>query len=267
MANSIKHHLTVYGKTLKLSAMLETEYRFSFILEIVVEVAFFAATIVSFFVIFSNVNDIAGWNRYQTAVLYGINMIFSETILGIAFIFNLRELPYKIIRGQLDMLLTRPINALFAATLWRPYFAFIPSSIAGICLAGWGFTQGNFSLSFQNILFFIAFYIPAIVIAYSVGTIVSCLSFWIQNAEPLPYLAQQFIFIAKHPYDIYSGIWRWIFLLFIPTAFMVTFPTRAHFGTISFWWLIPARILASLFLFITRLVWNLGLKSYESASI
>jgi ABC-2 type transport system permease protein len=194
-------------------------------------------------------------------------MVFSETILGIAFIFNLRELPYKIIRGQLDMILTRPVNSMFAATLWRPYFAFIPSACAGIIFATWGFFYGGLDFRLFNLLAFSLFFVPGLIIAYCLGTIISCLSFWFKNAEPLPFLGQQFIFIAKHPFDIYAGVWRWVFLLIIPTAFMVTYPTKALFGSINLIWLIPAWALAALFLLITRTVWNLGLQSYESASI
>jgi ABC-2 type transport system permease protein len=266
MVNEVVRHIKLYAHLMRLSAMMETEYRFSFLLEVLVEIAFFLATIVSFQVIFANVSEIAGWDRYHIAVLYGINMVFSEIILGLVFIFNLRELPHKIIRGQIDIILTRPVNSLFAATLWRPYFAFIPSAAAGIVLAAWGFIRGNIEFLPLNVIPFSLFFISGLIIAYSVGTMISCLSFWFKNAEPLPYLAQQFIFIAKHPFDVYRGIWRVIFMVVIPTAFMVTFPTRALVGNISLFWIVPSLLLAFIFLSLTRLVWSYGLKSYESAS-
>lgn len=267
MANNLFRHLKLYFHLVKFAAMLETEYRFSFLLEILVEVAFFVATLASYSVIFTHVPTIAGWNRYQIMVLYGLNMILSETILGFVFIFNLRELPHKIVRGELDLILTKPVNSLFAATLWRPYFASIPSSLSGLVLTLYGYHQGHLPFHLSHFFLFILFFSCGHILAYSIGTIISCLSFWFNNAEPLPYLAQQFIFLAKHPYDIYQGIWRLIFLVVIPTAFMLSFPTQALFGQLSAYWLLPAIILAVGFLKLTSFVWAMGLKVYESASI
>jgi len=267
MVNNFIRYLRLYWHLIKISAMLETEYRLSFVLEIIVEIAFFVATIVSFSVIFSNISDLAGWSRYQIMVLYGLNMAFSEIVLGVAFIYNLRQLPYKIIKGELDIILTKPVSSLFAATLWRPYFACIPSMLVGLLVAIVGLSRGNINLTIPSILLFSILMLNGCMIAYSVGTIISCLSFWFLNAEPLPFLAQQFIFLAKQPYDIYHGVWRFIFLIIIPTGFMLSFPVKVLMGQFVWWWPILSSGLAVIFLILTNIIWSQGLKTYESASV
>jgi ABC-2 type transport system permease protein len=266
MANKLWKHLKLYWYLVKFSAMLETEYRFSFVLKILVEITFFSATLTSFSVLFANVSQIVGWNKYEIMVLYGLNMVFSETLLGIAFIFNLRDLPNKIVKGDLDLILVKPVNALFAATLWRPYFASLPSLMAGIVVMMLGFSLGHLPFNLINLFPFALIFLCGLVIAYSLGVIISCLSFWFMNAEPLPYLAQQFIFLAVRPYEIFGGIWRYIFLLIIPIAFMVSFPAKTLMGQFEWWWIFSGIIITIIFVYLCRLIWRKGLLIYESAS-
>lgn len=266
MANKLKRYIKLYWHLTKLAMQLETEYRTSFLIEIVVELAFFVSTLVSFSVIFSNLTDIAGWTKYEVMALLGMNMVLSETILGVAFIFNLRELPGRIIRGELDLFLVKPVSSLFSASLWRPYFASVTGIFAGLLVTVYAISQGQIPVTLGTILSFSFLFACGLIIAYCLGVIVSALSFWFLNATPMPFIAQQFIFMAKNPYSIYTGIWRYVFLVLIPTAFMLSFPMQALYGAGVWWWLIAAPILAATFLWLTHKFWQYALTKYSSAS-
>lgn len=266
MVNNIKHYCRLYWHLIKFSAQMETEYRGSFVLEILVEVAFFAATIAGLMVVFSNINELAGWGKYQLLILMGINQIFAEIVLGASFILNLRELPFKIAQGSLDGILTKPVNSQFVVSLWRPYFASIPSLIAGILVICWSFIHGGISFSPWVLVPFVLIFLSGIVIAYSLGMIISTLSVWLINATPLPFLAQQVIFLARNPYSVFSGLWRVIFLVFVPLAFMVSFPAQSLLGQLVWWWVPVAFLLAALFLKVSNIFWLFALRHYSSAS-
>lgn len=266
MVIEFKKHLKIYWKLIRFSASLETEYRFSFLMEILVEIAYFAVTLLGMRVIFWNVKEVAGWSFYQLLTLYGVNMVFSELVLGLAFIFNLRRLPEKVIYGDLDIILTKPINSQFAVSLWRPYFALIPGLLAGVAIVYYGFTAGNLGFSFINTLPFIWLFICGLIAAYSIGMIITTLSVWLINAVSLPTLAEQIIFLAKQPRSIFDRGWRVLFMTVLPTVFMVSVPTETLMGKLQIYWLIAAPALALSLLILSNLIWEQSLKSYCSAS-
>lgn len=266
MVTSIAKHIRIFWKLVRFSASLEMEYRFSFILEILVELAFFSVTLLGVRVIYWNINEIAGWDYSRLLVLMGVNMVFSEIVLGFAFIHNLRALPYKIMRGELDLILTKPINSQFAVSLWRPYFAMIPSILAGIITMYIGFKGSGIVLDPRVIPPFLFMLVCGIITAYSVGMVITTLSMWFINATPLPMLAQQFLFMAKNPHSVFSGAWKIIFMTVLPIAFMVSFPSSVLLGDLQLWWLPASLVLAVVFLKSSNLFWNFALKKYSSAS-
>ncbi len=263
--NLIKY-LKIYWKLIKFSASLELEYRFSFILEIIVEISYFIVTLFGMRVIFWNVTEIAGWHYNELLMLYGINMVFSELILGIAFINGLRDLPNKIAKGSLDLILIKPLNSQFAVSFWRPYFAMFPSLLAGVIIAYIGFKNTGIIFNPIMIIPFTIIFISGLVMAYSLGMIISTVSMWFINAQPLPMLAQNIIQMSKNPYSVYTGTWKVVFLTLVPVAFMVSIPTSTLLGNFNFWWVPSSIIMASLFLFASHLFWNFALKKYSSAS-
>jgi len=242
------------------------EYRFSFLLEIFVECAFFMVTLFGMRVVFWNVTDVAGWTYPQLLMLYGINMVFSELVLGFVFIYNLRDLPHKIAQGTLDTILTKPINSQFAVSLWRPYFAMFPSLLSGIIIAVIGFRGTGSTFQMSSIVPFLIVFGSGLVMAYSLGMMITTLSMWFINAQPLPMLAQQFIHLSKHPYSIYSGMWKIVSLSIIPVAFMVSIPSSILLGILEWWWMPGSLLVAAVFLYASNLFWNFALKKYSGAS-
>lgn len=266
MVTDLKRYLKIYWRLIKFSASLEMEYRLSFILEIMVEIGYFIVTLFGMRVIFWNVSEVAGWHYNELLMLYGINMVFSELILGFAFCFNLRDLPNKIAKGSLDLILSKPINSQFAVSLWRPYFAMFPSLIAGIVIAIIGFKNTGISFNPIMIIPFIIIFISGLVMAYSLGMIISTVSMWFINADPLPMLAQEFILMSQNPYSIYVGVWKVVFLTLVPVAFMVSIPTSVLLGHLSLWWIPASVAVATIFLYVSHKFWNFALKKYSSAS-
>lgn len=262
----MKRYLRIYKNLIKFAAIQETTYRGSFFLEIFVELTYMIVSVLLVRVVFWNIKEVAGWDFNKMLVLMGVNIIFSESLLGLAFIFNLRSLPEKIIKGELDMILTKPLNSLFVISLWRPYFAFIPSLTPGFVLIYLGFKMGGFLFNSLNFLPFLIIFICGWIMAYCLGVVLSSLSFWFVNADPLPNLAEELTFMAGKPYSIFTGIWKIFFLTVLPLAFMVSFPAQSLLGETKLWWIFMAIGLTALFLVITKLFWNFALKHYSSAS-
>ena len=193
-------------------------------------------------------------------------MIFFETILGLTFVYNLRDLPHKIRQGGLDLILSKPINSQFAVSLWRPYFAMLPSILVGIITVYIGFRDGGMILNPLMLLPFVFLFVCGIVMAYSFGMVVSTLTMWLISAGRLPDFAEQLLSMARNPYSFFTGVWRIIFLTVLPISFMVSFPAQALMNDLSLWWFPSAFILAALFLVFSNVFWKFALRKYSSAS-
>jgi ABC-2 type transport system permease protein len=113
---------------------------------------------------------------------------------------------------------------------------------------------------------FVVVFVSGLIIAYSLGMIISTISMWFINAYPLPMLAQELIFMSQNPYSIYAGIWKVVFLTLVPVAFMVSIPTSILLGHFSFWWVPASVTVAGVFLYASHRFWNFALKKYSSAS-
>ena len=266
MVTEIRKYLKLYWKLIKFAASIEMEYRFSFFIEMCVEVGYFFVTLFGIRVLFWNITEVVGWHFYELLVLYGVNMIFSEILLGVVFVHNLRNLPSSISKGALDLILTKPLNSQFAVSFWRPYFAMIPGVIAGFVAVVIGFA--NLEIVFNPLMLipFLVIFLSGLVMAYSSGMIIVTFSFWTINVTQLSNLAQQFLFMAKHPYGVFSGVWKVLFLTVVPIAFMVSFPTSTLMGDLEFWWIPSSVALAVVFLKLSNLFWNFALKKYSGAS-
>ncbi len=266
MVTNFKKYLKLYLKLIKFAISLDLEYRWSFVLMVVVELAFFFITIASVGVIFSNVTEVAGWNYNQMLVLLGFNMMFSEIMLGIFFIHNLRNLPELIRTGGLDLILVKPVNSQFIVSMWRPYSAMIPSLIAGLITIYWGVVGLNLNLSFINIILSFLIMILGVLIGYSIGMLFTTLSIWFIGASPLTRISEQINFMAKIPNNAFYGVWKFVFTFILPIAFMASFPAQTLVGGFKIWWLVIGLILTFIFLKTSNLFWNFALRKYSSAS-
>lgn len=262
----MKRYLKIYWQLIKLAEIQETTYRLSFFLELLVEFLYIGVVLLGFRVLFWNVPEVAGWNFNQMLVLLGLYSAFSEIVLGLFFISNLRELPAKIAWGDFDLILTKPLNSQFVVSMGRPYFALLPSLLPGLVMVYLGFRWEGFIFRPILLIPFLIIYASGIVIAYSIGMIISTLSFWLVNATPLPELAEQLLFMAGKPYSVFVGAWRFIFLLVLPIAFMTSFPAQTLMGDFTWWWVPAGILLATVFLKSSNLFWQFGLKHYQSAS-
>ena len=186
----IKKYLKIYAKLFKFSIIRETTYHLSFIISILVELGYIAVLIVFFKVIYANIPTIAGWTYYEMLFMLGLNVISSELLLGLTYIFNLKTLPSEIVDGSLDLKLLKPINPLFHVSFARPFFISLIACLPGVYLMIYSaeFLMSNISL--LNLMLGSIIFIAGFIIGYSILVIFSSLSFRFLNATTLAAIAE-----------------------------------------------------------------------------
>jgi len=263
----IKKHLIIYRLYMKYGFILATVYRFSFFVQIFVELGYQVASVTVFWIYFSNASSIAGWSFPQMLVLNGINIIFSGFIVGGIMVFNLRQLPRKIKDGDIDLVLVKPINSLFQLSLGMPYFTGYLSCLPGFGLIAYGLHALNIMPSVLEVLMTVIVISCGCIIGYSIFVMVSALAFKFINLTTLPRIAERILFrFTSYPHDVYQGVIRSIFTFVLPVVFMSSVPASFLFKGVDWSFVLQGVVLSSLFLYITIKFWNRMILYYSSAS-
>lgn len=265
--SEIKRYIKLYIVFLRQSFIWEMSSRFSYLMGLFVEFGYQITLLFFFQVVYGNVKEIAGWNYYEILFLTGLTTLTSETILPMVYILNFARLPQMIKDGDIDQVLTKPINSLFFLSLSRPYTSGLVASLSGWGLIYYSLNHLNIALSISNVFSGIMIFICGWIMMYSIFVIFSSLSFKFIGSSQLPNLALSIIvFFKEKPHDIYQGILKIIFYFVFPIVFACSIPAKAVLHGIDFRIFILAIFISILFLTIALKLWNTMIKHYSSAS-
>ncbi|MBD3365980.1 hypothetical protein GF360_01405 [candidate division WWE3 bacterium] len=263
----LPRYIRIYRVLLKFSFIQATAYPVSFIIELFVEVGHQLVSIVFFKIMYTNVEEIAGWTFYEILFFVGMSIVVAEIFLGLVYIWNLRELPEKVRTGDVDLALLMPINSLFNLSLGRPYFTSILSTFSGFYLMFYAFGKSGSVFSFPNLLVGFLILLAGLVICYSFGVIFSSFAFVVDNAYTLPYIAERiFIYFAENPHQVYRGVLRALFFFVVPVIFVISVPSATILKGIDWKYVWQSLLLAFIFLVVAVKTWKHMLSKYSSAS-
>ncbi len=218
-------------------------------------------SIIFFQAIFAQVDVIGGWSFAEVLVLLGTWEFMHNIAWATYFRGGFRRMPVFMQRGELDMLLTRPINLrTFFIYDNNDLFFSSPQIIASLGLVIYG---ASISQNHLNIIIYILLVFTGLIIHYSLVVILSAINFW-TIIEHGGWLFGELTELGRYPITIYKGVTRLALTIAVPVACMYTFPVAALFGNIKiseYGILIGVLIF---FLLFSNYIWNRGLRRYES---
>lgn len=179
---------------------------------------------------------------------------------------NLRRMDTYVRRGDLDLVLIRPVYAPLYTTLrWiRP--SELTGALSGAALLITGIRLAHLPISAPPALGAAAWTIVGVV-AYSLfWTNLSYLSFWLGSAEPVSDIALQLRGAGQYPLAYYQRAARLVFISVIPAGLIGTMPVATLIGSTSTLWLLLAACGCASAATVTLLHWKLALRRYSSAS-
>lgn len=224
---------------------------------VVVEFAFFD-------VIYSNIGSVNGWTREQTFFFLGI-FISSDALFTTLFQRSFWNFPYLVSTGELDILLTKPVNAAFLATFKEMNFSQLLNLFLGFYIihhygdaAGFdgGWAWGG-----------VAFWIVIGLITQYLMRFWFCIwSFWLDRGLTMSRLYYQFYTLANKPDGLYPVAVRMLIKTALPFAFMGSIPARVltHRGSWTDYVLVISVLIA--YSGFVVFLWKRGLRRYQSAS-
>jgi ABC-2 type transport system permease protein len=264
---SLRRYLAVYGVMFRNSVIREMNFKMNFLLWMVVESLWFVGQLVFINIIFSQVNQIGDWTKWQMVLLVGTHQIIGQ-IFQAFFYTNLVNIPELVRTGKLDFVLLQPVDGQFTASFRQFGLDSIVNTLVGIGIVVYSLVRLQIMPGFGQILLYIATVLLGVTIHYAIMFLLGSASFWIVRSQGLIWGYYQVFSLARYPDVVFRGVVKFMFSWIIPVVVVTNVPTRVLMTASSTpWLLIGHLVLASaLMIFVSRMVWKMGLNRYSSAS-
>lgn len=255
---------SLYKAFFRASLTADLEYRANFVTRILTDIFWYAAQIMSFEVIYRHTETIGSWNVHQTRVFLGI--IFVVDAFYMIFVSeNLDRFSEKVRKGDLDLLLTKPVNSQFMVSLQRANTAILGNLLMGLSWLTWALLSLP-EFSWPRLLWLLVLIPCSLVLTYACRFFFSSMAVIFTRAENLQFLWYQIYRLGMRPDSIYVPWMRILLMSILPVAMVASVPARALLedpSPLLFLWTIT---LALFFLWLSGRFWRLALRFYSSAS-
>ena len=262
--DSLRYHGVLYLQYLKVSAKVLAEYRADLWIGFASAVIYQGMTVLFITLVFTKLRVIEGWGFYEVLLIYGL---VTSSRQGSGLLLHMPwMLHFYITRGHLDSILVRPANTLVqmigGARVDFQSTGSMAMGIAAIVIALVGL-----NVEFQ---LWWGIYIPivvvsGIVLSFAIKLIVASIGFWVIGARSLMHPVTWVSDFAQFPVVIYpipilivlSWVLPYAMMGFYPAAFMLRGDEYSAMG-------LAAPLMGWLFLGASLIVWNAGMRRYES---
>ena len=263
----LSRYLQAYTLMVRNSLVREMSFKANFILWMVVELLWFMGQILFIQVMFSYVNQIGDWSKWQVVALFGTHQVISQVFQAF-FYQNLALLPDHIRTGKLDLLLLLPIDAQFAVSSRQFGMDNMVNAGVGCVIVAFALFQLHFVPGPANLALYAVAVFFGVAIQYALMFTLSTLAFWITRAQGIIYGYFNLSNIGRYPDVIYKGAFKVVFSYVIPMILVANVPVRLLINgaatpllTLGEMLVVTAGVV-----YATRLFWTWSLRNYTSAS-
>lgn len=268
MFGKAKKYVGLLSSFFKVSLVADLEFRLNFVILILGEFIWYAAQLILYEVIFQHTNTIGGWNVQEMRVFVFL-ALFVDSIYMILWDSNFVKFNEDVRRGQLDLLLTKPVNSIFMLSSQKMSISHFPCFF----ITGAGLIWACFEIpDFNPIkLLWLILLIPAGLSVIFCGRFaLNATAIIFTRADFLQYVWYSLFRLGLRPDGIYStllnGMLRFVLIFIIPFAMVASIPARFLIEPMNPVYLAWAFIMPILLFYLLKKYWNFCLKFYSSAS-
>ncbi|MES2856289.1 MAG: ABC-2 family transporter protein [Bdellovibrionota bacterium] len=261
----LKKYSNLLYALFRTSLISDLEFRMNLAIRVLTDIIWYAVQLSIFEVLFTHTNSISGWTHESTRVFMGILFVV-DALYMLLFSENLDQFNDRVRKGDLDLLLSKPVNSQFMISVQKMSTAYLINFFLAL---GWVlYSLGNLPEPIpatRLLLLFIT--IPAaLFVCYGIRLCFSAMGLIFTRAENVNYLWFQLYRLGMRPDSLYPSWLRYTILSILPVGFIASVPTRLLIHTPD-WTLFSLQILfGALALIGSRMFWNFSLKFYSSAS-
>lgn len=260
-----KKHSYIYLLFIKNCIMQQMEYRTNFIVNIAVECIYVLSKMLYVVIAYQTGSNVNGISSEQVTLFVGTFMILTAVYTGF-FMENFYAISEKVKKGDLDLMIIKPISLQFYTTLRSVNIALpIPNIIMGVILVCTSWRKMGIEASVVHILLYIGLLICGTILTYSIFLLPQLLSFWIIKTSAIVEITDKLWDFNNMPMSIYTKWMKRIGTFIIPIFCITNFPVMSIVDSLSVTQKIWAVIAPILFFVLIRIVWKYSIKHYSSA--
>jgi len=259
-----KKIIHLYIGFFRASLVADLEYRMNFTIRFFSDVFWYIAQIMTFEIIFMHTRIVGGWSIEQMRVFLSLIFI-TDAIYMLLWHENFNNLSEGVRRGELDLLLVKPINSQFMISSQRLATAYVGNLLLGVA---WLFYTCYSLPQFNWLqLLWLLIMLPAALSAiYLVRFFLNASSIIFTRADFLQFLWYTIFRLGHRPDRIYQTAMRFVVLFVIPVGMIASAPARVILEPPDWGIILWALCMVPLVALITNRYWNFCLSRYSSAS-
>lgn len=255
--------MRVYKDYLKLHFKTLLQYKVSFILSFVAQVAVFFSSYFMILALFNKFNNIRGFTLYEVLLCFAI--------INFGFVFNqvffrgLDHFDRLIIRGEYDRLLIRPQPILIQVLGYEIDYAKIAQLLQSIIILIIAIVKLNINWTLLKLLALIFMMISSILIFFGIMLLAASYCFiTIEGLEVRNLFTHGGKHMAQYPIGIFKKIFAYFFTFIIPYGCVNYYPLLYILGKSNNHLMALTPLVAVIYLIPCFLIFKLGMKKYNS---
>jgi ABC-2 type transport system permease protein len=264
MFKNLKKYFFLYVAMFKASFISDLEYRANFFTRILTDIFWYAAQILTFEVIYKHTNKIGDWGLKEMRVFLGLLFVI-DAFYMIIIHENLENLSEKVRKGDLDLLLAKPVNSQFMITLQKANTAIMGNFILGLSWLIYALS-GLEDFNYLRLLWLIVLVPCSLCVIYTMRFMFSATAVIFTRSENLQFLWWQVYRLGMRPDSMYFPWLKYILLTVIPVGVIVSIPARALLNPPDLRYLLWPLVLAPMLIYFSNRFWKFALGFYSSAS-
>lgn len=261
----MRHYTKVYFRLLLMNFSKLMIYRANLINNFFSSLTWALLILTSMVLITARTTEVFGWRREQILILTGIfsagigvfHMLFSNNFGNLARIVNL---------GQLDSVLTKPIDTQFLVSLSDINFVQISRIIIGFLFSAYIISSSKMSVSLFSLVSTVMLLLIGLTLLYSIWMMVMTLTIWFTRLSNLVELMFNVTGMARYPREMFAGASRVIAITVLPLTLVMIVPTKTLLQRATLLDIGSLLFTTGIFFFLSRKFWQFALKYYTSAS-
>lgn len=241
-------------------------FRLDFFSPFFVDGSLFLVQLLVFRVIYANVDAIGNWGQGEVILYIGTFSLLNAISMTVCF-FGLLGIQGKVLSGDMDLYLTKPVSPLLRLTFEQVNPGSVPLILMSLCIIAYGAKVSRAQIGLGSLLAYGFWVLVMEILYYEMEVLMRAISFYVVSNARLIQLEDACLDLCmKLPGIAFYGVYKVVFYMILPYGIMATLPVQRLVGEMSWRLGLWGIAVVAVFTLLTYTVWTKGVRRYNSAS-
>lgn len=220
----MRKYIHVLSIVIRNSFYKASAYRANFFSGLITDFCFNLSRIVFVNILFGHTDTLGGWNIHHYQLFFGCSFL-AESIYMFFFYNSHTTISRRIICGDMDFLLTKPMSEMFVLSAMDVNLGSgISNFILGMSFLSMGVNGLDLEIAPGSLALFGFLVLCGSMIYFSLSLMINLLSFWVVNANSVFDLFMNITDLYRYPGDLFPRIVSSVITFVLPLQFIAILP-------------------------------------------